>query len=87
MHGVVEDSIHKVGINEEENDPFAIAIAIAKLLASSRWRGHSCRGLRLRRIRGDIGGIAAEGDESLAADNVWGIGAGRELDILTWMSR
>jgi len=37
MHGVVKDSIHEVGINEEDN-PFtiAIAIAIAKLLVSSR---------------------------------------------------
>ena len=46
MHEIVEDSI-----DEEEDGPFVVAIAIAKLLAGSRWRCRSCRGLRLRSIR------------------------------------
>jgi len=43
--------------------------------------------LRLRSIRVGIGGTAAgglEGDETLAADNVWGIRAGGEYPDLIY---
>jgi len=49
VHEAVEYDIDEVGIREEEDDALVIAFVFAKLVVSSRWRGHS---LHLRRISG-----------------------------------
>jgi len=41
VHEVVKYDIDEVSIHEEEEDALVIAFAFAKLVVSSRWRGHS----------------------------------------------